>query len=102
MNANWYVPSYGGNGSMVSNGQIVPVPMFNQYFPQVGLAPIYKGNGQGPPTLPINYMNTYQGQSDTAASVASNNPWSFKGSPLPILIFAVIIGGLALRFIHFR
>lgn len=99
---NYYTPAPVGNGSMVLNGQIVPVPMTNSFFPNLAQAPIYKGNGQGPPTIPINYMNNYSGMTDTASAIASANPWSFTQSPIPMLIIALVVGFLVLRFVHFR
>lgn len=97
-----YTPAPIGNGSLVVNGQIIPVPMSTGFFPNLAMAPIYKGNGQGPPTIPINYMNTYQGATDTQAQVAGSNPWSFTQSPLIMLIVALVAGYLLLRFVHYR
>lgn len=88
----------GGNGSMQVNSQILPAPMMAAFFPNLAQAPIYKGNGQGPPTIPINYMSASSG--DATANIAAANPWSFTQSPLPILIVALIVGLLWLRMVH--
>lgn len=95
----WYNP-VSGNGSMVVNGQIVPVPMTGQFFPSFASAPFYKGNGQGPPTVPIN--TSASGSDMQAAQVASNNPFSFTLSPLIIAALALVIGILGLRYVHWR
>lgn len=98
-NNNSYVPMT-GNGSLVSNGQIIPVPMLGQFFPSTAQAPFYYGNGMPPPTIPINYTTSQGGDMSTAA--AASNPWSPTLSPLPVTIGALIVGLVMLRFIHWR
>ncbi len=84
-----------GNGSLVVNGQIVGVPMGNQFFPSLAMAPFYRGNGQPPPTIPINY----------GASTGTNgmlNASSPTQGPVFIAVAALIVGILGLRYIHWR
>jgi hypothetical protein len=97
-----YTPSPVGNGSMVSNGQIIGVPMMNQFFPDLASAPFYKGSGQPPPTVPLNYMQGSGAQNDALAATAAANPFSFTQSPLIIALVALVGGVLWLRFIHWR
>lgn len=92
-----YVPM-AGNGTMAVNSQLVSVPMLGQFFPNTALAPYYKGNGQPPPTIPLNYSATNGG--DMSANIAAANPWSVTQSPLPILIIALVIGLVWLRVVH--
>ena len=99
-----YTPAPVGNGSLVLNGQIVPVPMSGQFFPSLASAPFYRGNGQPPPTLPLNYMG-YMGSSsgsDYATQQMANNPWSPTQSPLIWALGALVVGLLGLRYIHWR
>src|SRR5437868_2360488 len=96
-----YTPAAIGNGSMVTNGQIVSVPMLGQFFPNLAQAPIYKGSGQPPPTIPINYMNNLGNSVTSGSDIAAANPWSLTQSPLPILIVAMVIGYFLLRYVHF-
>lgn len=101
MASGYYTPAPIGNGSLVVNGQIVPVPMAGQFFPSLASAPFYKGQGQPPPTVPINYL-PMGGSSDVQAQAAGNNPFSFIQSPLIIAVGALVIGILGLRYIHWR
>lgn len=87
-----------GNGSMAVNSQLVSVPMFGQFFPSTALAPYYKGSGQPPPTIPINFGSVSGG--DMTANIAAANPWSITQSPLPILIIALVVGLVWLRLVH--
>lgn len=87
-----------GNGSMGVNSQLVNVPMIGQFFPSLALAPYYKGNGQPPPTIPLNYTSATGG--DMSANVAAANPWSITQSPLPIIIIALVGGLIWLRVVH--
>lgn len=91
-----------GNGSLVINGQIVPVPMAGQFFPPLASAPFYKGSGQAPPTVPLNYMQGSGMAADASAAKAAANPWSPTQSPVIIAIAALIIGILGLRYVHWR
>ena len=97
--ANWYSP-VNGNGSMVVNGQIVPVPMGGQFFPTMASAPFYKGNGQGPPTVPLNFMG--QGSGNQLSQVAGSNPFNFQLSPLLMACIALVVGIFGLRYVHWR
>lgn len=94
-----YIPM-AGNGSMAVNSQLVNVPMLGQFFPSAAQAPYYRGNGQGPATIPLNYIASTGG--DMSANIAANNPWSITQSPLPILIVALVGGIIWLRVIHWR
>lgn len=90
-----------GNGSLITNGQLVPAPMSGAFYPSAGFAPFYKGNGQGPPTVPVSFM----GQSSGSTAMASNavsNPLNFAVSPTVMALLALIIGLLGLRYIHWR
>lgn len=98
---NYYTP-LSGNGTLVANGQILPVPMSGQFYPSLASAPMYKGSGQPPPTVPLNYMQGSGGAGDAAAAKAASNPWSPTQSPLPIAVFALVVGILGLRYIHWR
>jgi hypothetical protein len=86
-----------GNGSMVTNGQIVGVPMLGQFFPSMASAPFYSGNGQGPPTIPVNYIGNRSGISSAPLSAMSPTQ-----GPVWITIAAIVIGILGLRYIHWR
>lgn len=98
---NYYAPIT-GNGSLVVNGQIVPVPMSGQFMPPLASAPFYKGSGQPPPTVPLNYMQGSGMASDASAAKAAANPWSPTQSPVIIALVALIIGILGLRYVHWR
>lgn len=97
-----YTPAPVGNGSMVSNGQIVPVPMLGQFFPSLASAPFYKGSGQPPPTVPLNYMQGSGASNDAMAATAAANPFSFTQSPLVIALIALVLGIAWLRIVHWR
>lgn len=99
--AGYYAPAQ-GNGSLTVNGQIVPMPMTGAFFPPMAAAPRYSGNGQPPPTVPINYMGSVGGLNAQAADKAASMPFSFVHSPLMISVFALIIGILGLRYVHWR
>jgi|SRR6516162_578524 len=102
MAGGFYTATPVGNGSLVVNGQIVPVPMMNQFFPPLASAPFYKGSGQPPPTVPLNYMPNASAMNSAAGQQAADNPFSFVQSPLIIAVAALIIGLLGLRYIHWR
>lgn len=97
-----YTPAPIGNGSLVINGQIIPVPMGGQFYPAMASAPFYKGSGQPPPTLPVNYMQGTGGPDAQAAATAAGNPWSPTLSPLIIAIVALVVGIVGLRLVHWR
>ena len=103
--ATGYTPAQ-GNGSLVVNGQIVPVPMGSQFFPSMASAPFFKGSGQPPPTVPVSFNGNQMGSSgggiDAVANRAASNPWSFTQSPVIIALAALVIGLLGLRYIHWR
>lgn len=90
-----------GNGTFVTNGQILNGPMQGAFFPSTAQVPFYKGSGQSPPTVPISYMGSGQ-SGDSLSQLAGNNPWSFTQSPLIIAVAALIIGLVGLRYIHWR
>jgi len=98
--AGWAVFGQNNAGSMQVNSQLIPVPMSNAFYPTYASAPFYKGNGQPPPTIPLNYMSS--GGTDYSAQVAAANPFSFTQSPLIIAVAALIIGILGLRYVHWR
>jgi hypothetical protein len=102
MASGWFTPTPVGNGSMVTNGQIVPVPMSGSFFPPLASAPFYKGSGQPPPTVPLNYMPNAGAMNSAAGQQAANNPFSFVQSPLIIAVGALVVGLLGLRYIHWR
>src|SRR5216684_4953958 len=93
----YYTPAAVGNGSMVVNGQIITVPMTSAFYPPLASAPFYKGSGQPPPTIPLNYMQGMGASNDAAAASAASNPFSFVQSPLIIAGAALVIGLLGLR-----
>lgn len=96
-----YVPD-GGNGSLTVNGQIIPVPMSGQFFPSLASAPFYKGTGQPPPTVPLNYMQNPVQMNAAGSQTAASDPWNFFSSPVITAIVAITIGLLGLRYIHWR
>ena len=96
-----YAPAW-GNGSLVTNGQIVPVPMMGQYFPSTASAPFYTGNGQPPPTVPINFLSSASSNSNGNAPTAASDPFSFTQSPLIMAIIFLVVGIAGLRYIHWR
>lgn len=97
-----------GNGSLTTNGQLVPVPMSGAFFPSSASAPFYKGNGQPPPTIPVNFASTGNvamggGSMDaTTAATAGSNPFNFAQSPLIMSVAALAIGLIGLRYVHWR
>lgn len=100
--ANWGLPPVQvNNGSLITNGQLVPAPMMGAFYPASGFAPFYKGNGQPPPTVPISFMGQSSGSS-ALASTAVSNPLNFSLSPTMMALIALIIGLLGLRYIHWR
>lgn len=96
-----YYSPVAGNGTYVTNGQILQGPMQGAFFPSTAQVPFYKGSGQPPPTVPINYMSGST-SGDNLANLAGSNPWSFTQSPLIIAVAALIIGLVGLRYIHWR
>lgn len=97
----FFTPAYGGNGTLSVNGQIVPMPMSNAYYPNTASAPFYTGSGQGPATIPLSYTSS-SSPTSAIASAAASNPFSFTQSPLVISVAALVIGILGLRYIHWR
>lgn len=99
-----YYQPVGGNGSYAVNSQLLAAPMAAAFYPGMAGVPFYKGNGQGPPTIPINYMNSQSatGGADLSGTAAASNPFDPMVSPLPWAIGALIIGLLGLRYIHWR
>jgi hypothetical protein len=91
----------GSAGSMNMNGQLVAAPMSGAFYPSGAQAASYTGNGQGPATIPLNYMGSNSTTSSTGAAAAAN-PFNPAVSPLWISIFALIVGMLGLRYIHWR
>lgn len=98
--ASWWVPN-GPNGSLVTNGQIIPSPMDSAYFPEMASAPFYRGNGQPPPTVPLNFVSSAN-MVDQSANMAASDPFNFTQSPVIIAILALVIGILGLRYVHWR
>lgn len=98
----WVPGGFGGNGSYVTNGQIIAAPMGGQFFPTTAAYPAYKGNGQPPPTIPINYMSGGGYSGSTLSATAAANPLNFQLSPVIMALLALIIGLAGLRWIHWR
>lgn len=96
--AGWFSP-VSGNGTLVTNGQMTMAPMSSAFYPSMASSPFYKGNGQGPPTVPLSYMSNSQNQ---FVSTAMANPFSFTMSPLIMALAALVIGLVGLRYIHWR
>lgn len=86
------------NGTAGVNSQLLPFPMHGSFFPNLAQAPMFAGNGQPPPTIPINYMGMRAASHGSSVS----DPWSPTQSPLPITIGALLLGFLLLRFVHWR
>lgn len=93
--------SYGleSAGSLNVNGQLVPVPMSGAFYPSYAEGGVYRGTGQGPATVPLSYMQGDTGGSSVSATAAAN-PFHPTLSPLWMAVFALIIGMLGLRYIH--
>jgi len=87
-------------GTLYSNNQIIPAPMSSAYYPDVSQYPYFKGSGQGPATIPLNYGGS--GGTAGASATAAASPFSFTQSPLIISVAALIIGMWGLRYIHWR
>ena len=90
----------GSAGTLPVNSQLIPAPMASAFYPGAAEMPIYRGSGQAPPTVPLNYMSA--SGSDAKAIAAASNPWSPIDSPLPWAIGALVVGMLGLRYIHWR
>lgn len=88
-----------GAGTLAVNNQLVPAPMDGAFYPSGFAYPYYKGNGQGPATVPI--MGASNG-TDAQASAAAAAPFDFAQSPLPWAIIFLIVGIMGLRYIHWR
>lgn len=100
-------PGYGYQGSMGINNQLVAVPMSGAYYPDLAAVPFYRGSGQGPPTIPLNYGGAPGGASAVdishqEAQVASANPFDFFQSPLIIAMLSFVGGMALLRYVHWR
>lgn len=87
-------------GTLQVNSQLIPVPMSSAFFPNSASSPFYKGSGQPPPTVPLNYMSSAGTNNTTAVAMA--NPWSPTQSPLPFAIIALVVGMLLLRYVHWK
>ena len=96
----WFTFGQNNAGTMQVNSQLIPVPMSNAFYPSYASAPFYKGSGQPPPTIPLNYMS--RNGTDYTSQMAANNPFSFTQSPLIIAVAALVIGLLGLRYVHWR
>lgn len=96
-----YIPD-GGNGSLVANGQILPVPMDGQFYPATASAPFYRGTGQPPPTVPLNYMQNPVQINQSQSELAAADPWNFFDSPVWISLIALFAAIIWLRYIHWR
>lgn len=90
-------------GTLLVNNQIVASPMSSAYFPSSQQYPYFKGNGQGPATIPLNYMGTSgSGGTTSQASAAASMPFSLTQSPVIWAIIFLIVGVAGLRYIHWR
>jgi hypothetical protein len=99
----WFTPAPVGNGSMTVNGGLFPVPMSNAFYPNLASAPMYKGSGQPPPTVPLSYMQGSGSMAqDQTTKAAMSSPFSFTQSPLIMAVLALAIGLLGLRYVHWR
>jgi hypothetical protein len=87
--------------SLGVNDQLLSVG--SSYFFQPGNAPgpSFRGAAAPPQTIPTG-AGASLGQSAGALATASGSPWSFAGSPLPILLIMLVVGLLGLRYIHWR
>jgi len=88
-------------GTLYVNNQIVPSPMTSAYFPDQSQFPYFKGSGQGPATVPLNYMGGASGTSGEAAN-ATALPFSLQHSPVIWAIIFLVVGVAGLRYIHWR
>jgi hypothetical protein len=88
-----------GAGTLQANSQLVAVPMSGAFYPGMASAPFYKGSGQAPPTVSMNYLG---GSTNNSAAAAAASPFSFATSPLPIAIIGIAIGLIGLRYVHWR
>lgn len=90
-------------GTLYTNNQIVPAPMTSAYYPDGSQYPYYKGSGQGPATVPLNYMGGAGGNATNGeAANAAAMPFSIIHSPVIWAIIFLLVGVAGLRYIHWR
>lgn len=89
-------------GTLYVNNQIVPAPMSQAYFPSGAQYPYFKGSGQGPATVPLNYMGKGGNGTEGDASNAASMPFSFVHSPVLWAIIFLVVGIAGLRYVHWR
>lgn len=107
-----------GYGSDVINGQLVGVRTLDGYKPitygpvvnvgtsAVSAVPPSLGAGGG--TIGGSYtsdgsvINGSGGSNMAHAQAASQNPWNFQISPLPMALIALVVGVIGLRLVHWK
>lgn len=89
-------------GTLYVNNQIVPAPQSQAFFPSGQQYPYYHGTGQGPATVPLNYMGGGSNGTEGEAANASAMPFSIVHSPVIWAIIFLIVGISGLRYVHWR
>lgn len=90
-------------GSRSVNGQLIPVIEWAALASGNAVGPQFGGGPASPATIPPN--GSGGGMRNSMASVngsAAAQPFSFKNSPVPLLIIMLIVGMLGLRYVHWR
>lgn len=82
-------------GTIVSNGQILPVLERSAFASGNAVGPIYAGGAASPSTVPPN-ASTGSG----AAYAASSSPFNVKTSGVVFLLVMIVASVLWLRYIH--
>ncbi len=88
-------------GSRIVNGQLVPVLEWQALASGNAVGPVFGGGPAYPATIPPNASGGPM-RSSQAAQAASSNPFSFRSSPVPLLLIMLIVGVLGLRYVHWR
>lgn len=88
-------------GSRIVNGQLVPVFEWSALASGNAVGPQFGGGPASPATIPPNASRGGMSASRSAIA-AQGSPFSFRQSPVPILIIMLIVGVLGLRYVHWR
>src|SRR5262249_18712201 len=91
-------------GSVGANYELVPAVNWYSSAPHNAYGPSLRGGPRGPQTIPTGVGASFDasGAASAGTSSASNQPWSFGSSGLPLLLIMLVIGLLGLRYIHWR
>jgi len=89
-------------GTLYVNNQIVPAPQNQAFYPAGAGYPYFRGNGQGPATVPLNYKGTGSSGTEGEAANAASMPFSIIHSPVIWAIIFLVVGVAGLRYVHWR